>query len=159
MKHYKSLGKKMDQFHGTTIVSVRGESAVAIGGDGQVTMGQTVIKSGARKVRRIGNDSVLAGFAGAFATLPARFVRTSDETGLTEANCAALRQLLLARPDGGDGGAASAPRVADGDRVVLRVHFYGFRLLHVLFNESERHQPLNLSVVDARRVQQEVVLR
>ena len=66
------------------------------------------------------DDLDLAGFAGAFAALPARFVRTSDETGLTEANCAALRQLLLARPDGGDGGAASAPRVADGDRVVLR---------------------------------------
>ena len=39
----------MDQFHGTTIVSVRGESAVAIGGDGQVTMGDTIMKGNAKK--------------------------------------------------------------------------------------------------------------
>jgi ATP-dependent HslUV protease subunit HslV len=57
----------MEQFHGTTILSVRRDSAVALGGDGQVTLGNVVIKSSARKVRRIYQDRVLAGFAGATA--------------------------------------------------------------------------------------------
>ena len=66
----------MDQFHGTTIVSVRGESAVAIGGDGQVTMGDTIMKGNAKKVRRLYKDQVIAGFAGGTAdgfTLIERF--------------------------------------------------------------------------------------
>ncbi len=54
-------------WHGTTILSVRRDGQVVIAGDGQVTLGQTVIKGNARKVRRIGNDSVVAGFAGATA--------------------------------------------------------------------------------------------
>ncbi len=54
-------------WHGTTILSVRRDGQVAVGGDGQVTLGQTVIKGNARKVRRIGNGSVIAGFAGATA--------------------------------------------------------------------------------------------
>jgi ATP-dependent HslUV protease subunit HslV len=55
-------------WHGTTILCVRKNGAVAMAGDGQVTLGQTVIKGNARKVRRIGaDDSVLAGFAGATA--------------------------------------------------------------------------------------------
>ncbi len=55
-------------WHGTTILCVRREGRVAMAGDGQVTLGQTVIKGNARKVRRIGADnSVLAGFAGATA--------------------------------------------------------------------------------------------
>ena len=57
----------MDQFHGTTILSVRRGPRVALGGDGQVTLGNVVIKATARKVRRIYNDRVLAGFAGATA--------------------------------------------------------------------------------------------
>ena len=57
----------MEQFHGTTILSVRRDSAVALGGDGQVTLGNVVIKSSARKVRRIYQERVLAGFAGATA--------------------------------------------------------------------------------------------
>jgi len=57
----------MEQFHGTTIVSVRRGAAVAMGGDGQVTLGNIVIKQSARKVRRIHHDRVLAGFAGATA--------------------------------------------------------------------------------------------
>src|SRR5215212_1426916 len=55
------------QFHGTTIVSVRRGDRVAMGGDGQVTLGNVVVKATARKVRRIYNDRVLAGFAGATA--------------------------------------------------------------------------------------------
>ena len=57
----------MDSFHATTIVSVRRGDQVVIGGDGQVTFGDTVMKSNARKVRRLGNGQVLAGFAGATA--------------------------------------------------------------------------------------------
>ncbi len=57
----------MDTYHGTTIVSVRRGALVAIGGDGQVTLGNTVVKSTARKVRRLYKDQVLAGFAGATA--------------------------------------------------------------------------------------------
>jgi len=56
-----------DIMHGTTIISVRKDGKVAIGGDGQVTMGNTVIKHNARKVRKLYNDTVLAGFAGATA--------------------------------------------------------------------------------------------
>jgi ATP-dependent HslUV protease subunit HslV len=57
----------MDHYHGTTILSVRRGSAVALGGDGQVTLGNIVIKSTARKVRRLYQEKVLAGFAGATA--------------------------------------------------------------------------------------------
>ena len=57
----------MDQFHGTTILSVRRGNHVAIGGDGQVTMGDTVMKGNARKVRRLYSDKVIAGFAGGTA--------------------------------------------------------------------------------------------
>lgn len=54
-------------WHGTTILSVRRGQSVAMAGDGQVSLGNTVIKANARKVRRIGNGAVLAGFAGATA--------------------------------------------------------------------------------------------
>ncbi len=57
----------MQQFHGTTIVSVRRGNEVAIGGDGQVTLGNTIMKHNARKVRRLYKDRILAGFAGATA--------------------------------------------------------------------------------------------
>ena len=57
----------MQTFHGTTILSVRRKGAVALGGDGQVTLGNIVVKATARKVRRLYQDKVLAGFAGATA--------------------------------------------------------------------------------------------
>ena len=57
----------MENYHGTTILSVRRGSVVAIGGDGQVTLGNTIVKSSARKVRKLYRDQVLAGFAGATA--------------------------------------------------------------------------------------------
>jgi ATP-dependent HslUV protease subunit HslV len=57
----------MESYHGTTILSVRRGALVALGGDGQVTLGNTVVKSGARKVRKLYRDQVLAGFAGATA--------------------------------------------------------------------------------------------
>ncbi|MBL4693422.1 MAG: ATP-dependent protease subunit HslV [Magnetovibrio sp.] len=54
-------------WHGTTILSVRKDKSIIMIGDGQVTLGSTVIKGGARKVRRLGDGSVIAGFAGATA--------------------------------------------------------------------------------------------
>ncbi len=57
----------MEQFRGTTIVSVRRDGKVVIGGDGQVTLGNTVMKGNARKVRRLYHDKVIAGFAGGTA--------------------------------------------------------------------------------------------
>src|SRR5690348_11440342 len=58
---------EIPQFHGTTIVSVRRAGKVAMGGDGQVTLGNIVVKASARKVRRLYHDKILAGFAGATA--------------------------------------------------------------------------------------------
>jgi len=60
-------GKSQRQWHGTTILCVRKGDSVVIAGDGQVSLGDTVVKSNARKVRRIGGGSVIAGFAGATA--------------------------------------------------------------------------------------------
>jgi len=56
----------LEQYHGTTILSVRLGKQVSIGGDGQVSMGDTIMKGNARKVRRLYKDKVLAGFARAF---------------------------------------------------------------------------------------------
>lgn len=66
----------MEQFHATTIICVRRGDQVAMGGDGQVTLGNIVIKGTARKLRRLYHDKILAGFAGATAdafTLQERF--------------------------------------------------------------------------------------
>ena len=57
----------MEQYHGTTILSVRRGNQVALGGDGQVTLGNIIIKASARKVRRLYHDKILAGFAGGTA--------------------------------------------------------------------------------------------
>jgi ATP-dependent HslUV protease, peptidase subunit HslV len=70
--------------HGTTILAVRREGSVALGGDGQVTLGNTVMKGNARKVRRLYNDKVLAGFAGGTAdafTLFERFEGKLEKYG------------------------------------------------------------------------------
>ena len=56
-----------EKFHGTTIVGVRRGNEVVVGGDGQVTLGNTVMKNNAKKVRRLYKDNVIAGFAGATA--------------------------------------------------------------------------------------------
>jgi ATP-dependent HslUV protease subunit HslV len=72
----------MEQYHGTTIVSVRRGQQVAMGGDGQVTLGGIVVKAGARKVRRIHEGRILAGFAGGTAdafTLFERFEAKLDK--------------------------------------------------------------------------------
>jgi ATP-dependent HslUV protease subunit HslV len=72
------------ELRSTTILTVRHEGRVVIGGDGQVTVGQTVLKSNARKIRRLYHDRVLAGFAGAGAdalTLFERFEAKLDQVG------------------------------------------------------------------------------
>jgi ATP-dependent HslUV protease subunit HslV len=74
----------VEQFHGTTIVSVRRSGIVAMGGDGQVSVGHTVMKSNARKVRRLREGKVLAGFAGGTAdafTLFERFEAKLQQYG------------------------------------------------------------------------------
>ena len=72
----------MEQFHATTILSVRRQGHVVVGGDGQVSMGNTVLKGNARKVRRLYQDRVIAGFAGGTAdafTLFERFEGKLDK--------------------------------------------------------------------------------
>jgi ATP-dependent HslUV protease, peptidase subunit HslV len=72
----------MEQYHGTTILSVRRGERVALGGDGQVTLGNIVIKASARKVRRLYQEKILAGFAGGTAdafTLFERFEAKLDK--------------------------------------------------------------------------------
>ncbi|MGH8400944.1 MAG: ATP-dependent protease subunit HslV, partial [Gammaproteobacteria bacterium] len=69
----------MEQFRGTTILSVRRNGAVAIGGDGQVTMGNTVMKPNAKKVRLLYDGKVLAGFAGGTADAFTLFERFEEK--------------------------------------------------------------------------------
>ena len=66
-------------WHGTTIISVRKENQVVIAGDGQVSLGNTVIKSTAQKVRRLANSNVIAGFAGATADAFTLFERLEEK--------------------------------------------------------------------------------
>jgi ATP-dependent HslUV protease subunit HslV len=65
----------IEQFHATTVLCVRKDGKLAIGGDGQVTLGNTVMKGTAMKIRRLGDGEVLAGFAGAVADAFALFER------------------------------------------------------------------------------------
>ena len=72
----------MEQLHGTTILSVRRGASVALGGDGQVTLGHVILKGGAMMVRRLSQDRILAGFAGGTAdafTLFERFEAKLDK--------------------------------------------------------------------------------
>jgi len=67
--------------HATTVVSVRHRGRVAVAGDGQVSVGQTIMKAGARKVRKVYHDRVLAGFAGAAAGLAGGVIASSAARG------------------------------------------------------------------------------
>ena len=83
MTPHKKKGRSlMDQDRGTTILSVRRGSTVVIGGDGQVSLGNTIMKGNAKKVRRLHNDQVIAGFAGGTAdafTLFERFEQKLEQ--------------------------------------------------------------------------------
>ena len=76
----------MEPYHGTTILSVRRGQRVAMGGDGQVTLGQLVIKASARKVRRIHQGKILAGFAGGTADAFTLFERFEAKLDLYQGN-------------------------------------------------------------------------
>lgn len=76
----------MEQYHGTTILSVRRGSRVAMGGDGQVTLGNIVIKASARKVRRIYQERISAGFAGGTADAFTLFERFEAKLGEHQGN-------------------------------------------------------------------------
>ncbi len=69
------MSRDAPQLHGTTILSVRKGGTVVVAGDGQVSFGQTILKGGARKVRRLGKGNVIAGFAGATADALTLFER------------------------------------------------------------------------------------
>ena len=76
----------MEQFHGTTIVVVKKDNQTVIAGDGQVTFGNTVMKASAKKVRKLGDGKVLAGFAGSVAdalTLLEKFEEKYRESNST----------------------------------------------------------------------------
>lgn len=82
----------METFHGTTIITVRRNGVVVVGGDGQVTLGNTVMKGNAIKVRKVYHDKVIAGFAGATAdafTLLERF------EGMLERHSGQLRRAAV----------------------------------------------------------------
>src|ERR1700744_3083101 len=66
-------------WHGTTILTVRKNGLVAVGGDGQVSIGQTIVKANAKKVRRIGGGAVIGGFAGATADAFTLFERLESK--------------------------------------------------------------------------------
>ncbi|GMV99744.1 MAG: ATP-dependent protease subunit HslV [Candidatus Hydrogenedentota bacterium] len=82
----------MIQFHATTVVSVRKDGKVALGGDGQVTMGNTVMKDKATKVRRLADGKVLAGFAGSVSDAFTLFERFEGK--LSEYNKNLLRAAV-----------------------------------------------------------------
>lgn len=76
----------MADLHGTTIVSVRRDGMVVVGGDGQVTLGHTVMKSNARKVRRLYNNKIIAGFAGGTADAFTLFERFESKLETHQGN-------------------------------------------------------------------------
>jgi ATP-dependent HslUV protease subunit HslV len=73
------MSEQMQSWHGTTILSIRKGDKVVIAGDGQVSLGDTVIKGNARKVRPLGDGSVIAGFAGSTADAFALFERLEEK--------------------------------------------------------------------------------
>lgn len=71
--------KQADRFYGTTIVAVRRDGRVALGGDGQVTLGDTVVKASAQKIRKLKDGNILAGFAGSVADAFALFAKFEEK--------------------------------------------------------------------------------
>ena len=89
----------MEQFHGTTIISVRRGDRVAMGGDGQVTLGNIVVKTSARKVRKLHRDQVLAGFAGATADAFTLFERFEAKLEKHQGHLVRRLEAMLAVAD------------------------------------------------------------
>jgi ATP-dependent HslUV protease subunit HslV len=82
------VNQENDKFHATTILSVRHNGKVAVGGDGQVSLGNTVMKHSANKVRRMYHDKVIGGFAGATADAFALFARFEEKLEKYQGNLA-----------------------------------------------------------------------
>ncbi len=113
--------------YGTTIVTVRKGNKVVIAGDGQVSLGNTVMKGNARKVRRIGKGNVIAGFAGATAdafTLLERLEAKRTISGSADARLRRTRQGLAHRPLSAQAGSHDAGCRQQGD---AGTHRYGRR--------------------------------
>lgn len=72
---FDTIDSAMEEIHATTVICVRRDDRVAVAGDGQVTVGNTVMKRGAAKVRRLHHDTIIAGFAGSAADAFALFSR------------------------------------------------------------------------------------
>ena len=85
----------MEQYHGTTIVSVRRGDEVVIGGDGQVSLGNTIMKGNACKVRRLYNDQVITGFAGGTADAFTLFERFEANGNQLSAGYAKAKWMVL----------------------------------------------------------------
>ena len=111
----------MESFHATTIVSVRRNGRVVIGGDGQVTLGNTVMKANARKIRRLGKGDVLAGFAGATADAFTLFELFEEKLAKHSGNLtrAAVEMAKEWRPDRRLGRLEAMLSVADRDASLL----------------------------------------
>ncbi|MFC5527633.1 ATP-dependent protease subunit HslV [Rhodanobacter ginsengisoli] len=111
----------MESFHATTIVCVRREGRVVIGSDGQVTLGNTVMKSNACKVRRLGKGDVIAGFAGATADAFTLFELFEDKLTKYSANLtrAAVEMAKEWRTDRRLGKLEAMLAVADKDSSLL----------------------------------------
>ena len=83
--------RKFPAWHGTTILTVRKGGKVVIGGDGQVSIGQTIVKANAKKVRQLGKGDVIGGFAGATADAFTLFERLKPSSSSIPASCCAPR--------------------------------------------------------------------
>ena len=108
----------MEQYRGTTILSVRRGNKVVIGGDGQVSLGNMVMKGNARKVRRLYNDKVIAGFAGGTADAFTLFERFEGKLEKHQGN---LVRAAVELADSGDRWATPSPtrsRSPSGSRPV-----------------------------------------
>ena len=88
------MSQSDSDFHGTTILCVRKNNEVAIGGDGQVTLGQTVFKHNAKKIRKMYNNNILAGFAGATADAFTLFEKFEEKIETLEKERDGLRLKL-----------------------------------------------------------------
>ena len=127
-------------WHGTTILTVRKGGKVVIGGDGQVSIGQTVIKSNAKKVRKLGKGDVIGGFAGATADAFTLFERLGSKleqyTGQLSGILLKLAFQPLEQREGVRGGAGKA---TDDVALAELADLFGVRFDHGL---TDRHLPV-----------------
>src|SRR5213082_3270030 len=107
--------------HGTTILGVRRDGVLALGGDGQVTLGNTVMKGNARKVRRLANDRVLAGFAGGTADAFTLFERFEGELDRRARQVAVFLELAFEALEQREGIGGTAGETGDLTRAAIEL--------------------------------------